>query len=123
MDEKPEQIRNHRRLKSSATEAPTHTLRGGSWNNNPDNARCSYRNRNQPDNWNNNIGFRVVLSIDGTGQYCLRCTAPRSRPKPSSAVLSCSRYCAPVRGSRANSDKSRVLPLGARHGIDLVLTW
>jgi hypothetical protein len=36
-------------------------LRGGSWNNNRDNARCAYRNRNQPDNRNNNIGFRVVL--------------------------------------------------------------
>ena len=43
---------------------PTHpALRGASWINNPDNARCSYRNRNQPDNFNNNIGFRVVLSI------------------------------------------------------------
>jgi hypothetical protein len=37
-------------------------LRGGSWNNNRNNARCAYRNRNNPDNFNNNIGFRVVLS-------------------------------------------------------------
>jgi len=37
-------------------------LRGGSWNNNRNNARCSYRNRNEPDNFNNNIGFRVVCS-------------------------------------------------------------
>jgi hypothetical protein len=36
-------------------------VRGGSWNNHRDNARCAYRNRNQPDNRNNNIGFRVVL--------------------------------------------------------------
>jgi Sulfatase-modifying factor enzyme 1 len=36
-------------------------VRGGSWNNNRDNARCAYRNRNQPDNRNDNIGFRVVL--------------------------------------------------------------
>jgi hypothetical protein len=35
-------------------------LRGGSWNNNQNNARCAYRNRNEPDNWNNNVGFRVV---------------------------------------------------------------
>jgi formylglycine-generating enzyme required for sulfatase activity len=35
-------------------------LRGGSWNNNRDNARCAYRNHNHPDNRNNNIGFRVV---------------------------------------------------------------
>jgi len=37
-------------------------LRGGSWNNNRNNARCSYRNRNEPDNFNNNIGFRLVCS-------------------------------------------------------------
>lgn len=36
--------------------------RGGSWNNNRNNARCSYRNRNEPDNFNNNIGFRLVCS-------------------------------------------------------------
>ncbi len=37
-------------------------IRGGSWNNNRNNARCAVRNRNNPDNFNNNIGFRVVLS-------------------------------------------------------------
>jgi hypothetical protein len=35
-------------------------LRGGSWNNNPRNCRSAYRNHNQPDNANNNIGLRVV---------------------------------------------------------------
>jgi len=35
-------------------------LRGGAFNNESDNARCAYRNRNNPDNRNNNIGFRVV---------------------------------------------------------------
>ena len=38
-------------------------VRGGSWNNNQRNARCGYRNRNIPTNFNNNLGFRVVLSI------------------------------------------------------------
>jgi len=42
---------------------PTPALRGGSWNNTADNARASIRNRNQPDNGNHNVGFRVVLSI------------------------------------------------------------
>jgi formylglycine-generating enzyme required for sulfatase activity len=37
-------------------------VRGGAFNNNERNARCAYRNRNQPDNRNNNIGFRVVVS-------------------------------------------------------------
>ena len=36
-------------------------VRGGSWNNHRDNARCANRNRNHPDNRNDNLGFRVVL--------------------------------------------------------------
>ena len=35
-------------------------LRGGSWNNNSDNARSANRNRNSTDNRNNNNGFRVA---------------------------------------------------------------
>ncbi|NUQ24145.1 MAG: SUMF1/EgtB/PvdO family nonheme iron enzyme [Saprospiraceae bacterium] len=34
--------------------------RGGSWNNNPVNARCANRNNNTPDNRNNNLGFRLA---------------------------------------------------------------
>jgi len=37
-------------------------LRGGAFNNNSRNVRCAYRNNNNPDNRNNNIGFRVVVS-------------------------------------------------------------
>jgi hypothetical protein len=48
-------------------------LRGGSWNNNQRNARCAYRNRNNPDNFNNNIGFRVVFS------HNLSCHTPTDR--------------------------------------------
>ena len=36
-------------------------MRGGSWNNTEINARCAYRNRNQPENRNDNQGFRLVL--------------------------------------------------------------
>jgi hypothetical protein len=36
-------------------------LRGGAFNNNERNVRCAYRNRNNPNNRNNNIGFRVVV--------------------------------------------------------------
>ena len=39
------------------------STRGGSWNNNSEYARCAYRNRNHPNNRNNNLGFRVVFSI------------------------------------------------------------
>jgi len=35
-------------------------MRGGSWNNNPENVRVSNRNRNEPTNQNNNIGFRCA---------------------------------------------------------------
>ncbi|MEJ1374698.1 MAG: reverse transcriptase domain-containing protein [Candidatus Sedimenticola sp. (ex Thyasira tokunagai)] len=45
-------------------------LRGGAFNNNQRNARCSYRNNNDPDNRNNNIGFRVVLSTLVAGNVC-----------------------------------------------------
>jgi hypothetical protein len=38
-------------------------LRGGSWNNNPQNLRSANRNRNQPDNRNNNVGFRVASTL------------------------------------------------------------
>jgi len=37
-------------------------VRGGSWINNSRNCRCAYRNRNNPGNRNDNIGFRVVSS-------------------------------------------------------------
>jgi len=36
--------------------------RGGSWNNNAQNARAANRNNNTPDNRNNNIGFRPASS-------------------------------------------------------------
>ena len=38
-------------------------LRGGSWNNNPQNLRSANRNRNTTDNRNNNIGFRVGSTL------------------------------------------------------------
>ena len=39
-------------------------LRGGSWNNNSTNLRASVRNRNQPDNRNDNIGFRCARDVE-----------------------------------------------------------
>jgi hypothetical protein len=52
-------------------------LRGGAFNNNPHNVRCAYRNNNNPDNRNNNIGFRVVVStlFAPTGNAARDCTA------------------------------------------------
>jgi formylglycine-generating enzyme required for sulfatase activity len=37
-------------------------VRGGSWNNNGRNVRSAIRNRNTPDNRNNNLGFRLALA-------------------------------------------------------------
>jgi len=34
--------------------------RGGSWNNNAQNCRVSNRNNNNPENRNNNLGFRLA---------------------------------------------------------------
>lgn len=36
--------------------------RGGSWNNNARNCRSANRNRNDPGNRNNNLGFRVLAA-------------------------------------------------------------
>ena len=43
------------------TEGSNRVIRGGSWNNNAENCRVANRNNNNPDNRNNNIGFRVVF--------------------------------------------------------------
>ena len=51
--------------------------RGGSWRNNARNCRSAYRNRNDPENRNNNLGFRLARSSadrvdalpDGTGRF------------------------------------------------------
>ena len=66
-------------------------LRGGSWNNNQDNARSANRNRNNPNNRNNNIGFRVVCSshvflfLPGPGAFSVPASAWGSRRGPACA--------------------------------------
>ena len=42
-------------------------LRGGSWNNKAQNVRSANRNRNDPDNRNNNIGFRLAQAARRPG--------------------------------------------------------
>ena len=52
------------RLTPEAWTAPCRRVaRGGSWNNTPENSRSAYRNRNTPDNRNNNLGFRVGSTL------------------------------------------------------------
>ncbi|HEY4691152.1 MAG TPA: formylglycine-generating enzyme family protein, partial [Anaerolineae bacterium] len=38
-------------------------VRGGAWNYNQWRARCAYRDRNEPDHFDVNFGFRVVVSL------------------------------------------------------------
>jgi hypothetical protein len=58
-------------------------LRGGSWNNNPQNLRSANRNRNTPTNRNNNNGFRVASTlIAGAAAFTDAAGAPRVRPEP-----------------------------------------
>lgn len=53
--------------------------RGGSWNNSATNCRTANRNRNNPTNRNNNLGFRVALAQLGGG-YRQRLNRLRSSP-------------------------------------------
>jgi formylglycine-generating enzyme required for sulfatase activity len=39
-------------------------VRGGSWNDNARNVRSAYRNRNEPGNRNDNLGFRCAGAHD-----------------------------------------------------------
>ena len=39
-------------------------MRGGAFNNNARALRAAYRNRNHPENRNNNIGFRCVRDVE-----------------------------------------------------------
>jgi formylglycine-generating enzyme required for sulfatase activity len=45
------------------TAACRRVVRGGSWNNNPENLRSASRNWNNTDNRNNNLGFRVGRTL------------------------------------------------------------
>jgi len=42
-------------------------LRGGSWSSDERSARCAYRVRLVPDNFGDDVGFRVVLSLEDSG--------------------------------------------------------
>ena len=61
--------------------------RGGSWNNTARNCRSANRNRNSPENRNNNLGFRVARSSadkvdalpDGTGRFPASPQAAKTR--------------------------------------------
>ena len=62
-------------------------LRGGAFNNDANNLRAAYRNNNDPDNENNNLGFRVVWSSAGVPEIVGRSSfrGQSSGPRASSA--------------------------------------
>jgi len=61
-------------------------IRGGSWNNNAQNCRSAIRNNNEPDNRNNNLGFRLASSRQRPDALGLRIhrlrQCPDHRPGP-----------------------------------------
>ena len=59
-------VRSIERLTTGAWQAPLglRVVRGGAWNNNPQNLRSANRNRNTTGNRNNNIGLRVASTFD-----------------------------------------------------------
>ncbi len=68
-------------------------VRGGSWNNTSENLRAAARNRNEPDNRNNNLGFRVcrVLVPPSTlcrQSPCLHGVRERAQKRPGLLMLS-----------------------------------
>ncbi len=56
-------------------------IRGGSWNNNARNCRSANRNRNNPDNRNNNNGFRLVL-LPAQWPWWMPANDPGQNPAP-----------------------------------------
>lgn len=82
-------------------------VRGGSWNNKPENVRASFRNWNEPGNRNNNIGFRCVRDVGRKHGF----RAGGSPVKAGERVLSSHPGRAPDAGTFSASNINRVLVL------------
>jgi len=53
--------------REAASSPAVPVLRGGSWYLNERDARCASRDRNVPDGFGGDVGFRVVLSLEDSG--------------------------------------------------------
>ncbi len=58
---------NPRDGREEATSLDTRVLRGGSWSDDDGNARCASRGWDAPDVFSGSIGFRLVVSLAGSG--------------------------------------------------------
>ena len=89
-------------------------LRGGAWNNNPQNLRSANRNNNNPTNRNNNNGFRLASTPVGQsrrGSWSRRVSNRVSR----------ARHDENGRGTTTARNRARlglgVFPGGGRHCV------
>ena len=70
-------------MHDAASSGSLRVLRGGSWNNNANNARSANRNNNNPSNRNNNNGFRLA----STGNAGVRAGTPHAERALQSSPL------------------------------------
>ena len=64
-----------------ASKGSNRVIRGGSWINNARNVRSACRNRNDPGNRNNNLGFRLLNSAERVRKRRLRLNRHLSFPQ------------------------------------------
>ncbi|MEI7955327.1 MAG: SUMF1/EgtB/PvdO family nonheme iron enzyme [Verrucomicrobiota bacterium] len=93
--------------------------RGGSWRNGGSNCRSANRNRNTPDNRNNNIGFRVAAAPAGMG-WISRPAGTGLRPvlAPQGGRQTCDKRRRTLVGQTGGVPARRV-PAARRHGAHL----
>ena len=108
---------------------PRASLRGGSWNNEPENARSANRNRNDAGNRNNNVGFRVASTARGLSPRAHgRGGARKGRPGP--VMTSAPRLARSVRctggarpGSHGAGGRRHLAPAGRAGAGPCVPGW
>ena len=86
-------------------------IRGGNWNHGPSACRSAHRDAAGPTNRNNEVGFRVVLTVDAVKKRLDR--------NPASAAVA----SAEKRSSSARTPRPAVAPFGAPQASAFQLAW